>query len=256
MTNRPVRALVTRPAEDAAETAARLRAMGVEPVLAPVTRIETMADPPLDLCGAQAALVTSRNGVRALVGATARRDIPLLAVGDSTAALAREAGFRLVVSAGGASDDLVGLAASILDPASGRLVHAAGEAAGDGLCRALAARGFEAVPAVLYRAVPVPLPVRARELLAEGGVGFALFLSAGAARTFAGLLRAEGAERWCHPMIAFCLSQQVTAAAAALPWHAIRRAARADLPSLLAAVEAALDETRQPDRMKVRHGRA
>ena len=247
----PVRALVTRPSEDAAETAARLAEMGIEPVVAPVTAIEPVARGPLDLNGAQAVLVTSRNGVRALAGAAALRDIPLLAVGDATAALAREAGFRSVASAGGASGDLVRLAASVLDPDSGRLVHAAGEAAGDALCRALAARGFEATQEVLYRALPMPLPDNVRDMLATGGIAFALFLSAGAARAFAGLLREERVERWCVAMTAICLSDRAADAAAALPWRAIRRAARPDLPSLLAAIPTALIEHRQPDGMKV-----
>lgn len=247
----PLRALVTRPAEDAADTAARLEAIGIEPVVAPVTVIERIARGPLDLDGVQALLATSRNGVRALADATAVRDILLLAVGDSTAALARAAGFRSVASAGGASEDLVRLAGSMLDPACGRLIHAAGEAAGNTLCQALAARDFEAAPAVLYRAVPVALPERARNLLASGGIAFAVFLSAGAAFAFAELLREEQAEQWCGRMTAICLSDQVAEAAAALPWRAIRRAARPDLPSLLAAIPMAGDEQRQPDWMKV-----
>ena len=247
----PLRALVTRPAEDAADTAAQLEAMGIEPVVAPVTSIERIARGPLDLDGVQALLVTSRNGVRALADATPVRDIPLLAVGDSTAALAREAGFRSVASADGASDDLVRLSASMLDPAAGRLIHAAGEAAGGTLCQALGAQGFKAEPEVLYRAVPAPLPERVRELLATGCIAFAVFLSAGAAFAFAELLREEQTEEWCGRMTAICLSDQVAEAAAALPWRAIRRAARPDLPSLLAAIPMAGDEQRQPDRMKV-----
>ena len=242
---------MTRPEEDAADTAARLEAMGIEPVVAPVTAIERVARGPLDLDGAQALLVTSRNGVRALADATAARDIPLLAVGDSTAALAREAGFRSVATADGASDELVRLSVSMLDPDGGRLVHAAGEAAGNALCQALAAQGFTAVPEVLYRAVPVALPEPVRELLAAGGIAFALFLSAGAARAFAERLSGERAERWCGRMTAICLSDRVAEAAAALPWRAIRRAARPDLPSLLEAIPMARNEQPQPDRMKV-----
>ncbi len=247
----PLRALVTRPEEDAADTAARLEAMGIEPVVAPVTRIERVARGPLDLDGAQALLVTSRNGVRALADATAVRDIPLLAVGESTAALAREAGFRSVASADGASEDLVRLSVSMLDPASGRLVHAAGEAAGNALCQALAAQGFAAKPEALYRAIPVALPEHVRELLAAGGIAFALFFSAGAARAFAELLSEERAERWCGRMTAICLSDRIAEAAAALPWHGVRHAARPDLPSLLEAIPMARGEHAQPDRMKV-----
>ena len=246
-----LRALVTRPAEDAAETAARLAAMGVEPVVAPATRIVTLARPPLDLDGVQALLATSRNGVRALAGATEARDIPLLAVGDATAALAREAGFRSVASAGGDACDLARLAAAMLDPGSGRLVHAAGEAAGDALCRALADRGFAALPEALYRAVPVPLPDGVRALLAAGGVALALFFSSGAARAFAGLLGRDGSQAWCARIAAICLSARVAEAAAALPWRAVRRAARPDLAALLDAVAAALEDRRQADGMGV-----
>lgn len=247
----PLRALITRPAGDAADTAARLEAMGIEPVVAPVVAIERVARGPLDLRDVQALLVTSRNGVRALADATAVRDIPLLAVGDSTAALAREAGFRSVASAEGASDDLVRLVGSMLDPAAGRLVHAAGEAAGNALCQALAAQGFAAEPEMLYRAVPVSLPEHVRELLAAGGIAFALFFSAGAARAFAELLGEDRAKRWCGRMTAICLSEQVADAAATLSWRAIRRAARPDLPSLLEAIPMARAEQPQPDRIEV-----
>ena len=247
----PLRALVTRPADDAAETAARLEEMGIEAVIAPATRIEHLPRDPLDLDGVQAVLVTSRNAVRALARATESRDIALLAVGDATAAVAGDAGFRSVASAGGDASDLARLAAAMLDPGAGRLVHAAGEAARDGLCRDLAGRGFAAAPEVLYRAVPAPLPDAARELLAARGIALALFFSAGAAGAFADILRRDGAQGWCRQVAAICLSGRVAEAAAALPWRAIRRAIRPDLVSLLAAVGAALQDRRQEDGMVV-----
>ena len=247
----PLRALVTRPAEDAAETAARLAEMGIEPVIAPATRIERLARPPLALDGVQAVLATSRNGVRALAGATEAREIPLLAVGDATAALAREAGFRSVASASGDSGDLARLAARMLDPGGGRLVHAAGAAAGSALCRALACKGFAAAPEILYRSLPAPLPGGARALLATGGIALALFFSAGAARGFAETLTRDGAQARCGRIAAICLSDRVAEAAAALPWRIVRRAARPDLASLLAAIPAALEDRRPADGMGV-----
>jgi len=75
-----VKALVTRPAEDAASLIAALAARGVEPVLEPLAR-----DPlcrgrrarlaPL-LHGVQALLFTSANGVRAFAGAVRTGPIP------------------------------------------------------------------------------------------------------------------------------------------------------------------------------------
>ena len=57
---------------------------------------------------------------------------------------------------------------------------------------------------------------RAR-LLDTGGIAFALFLSAGAARAFAELLREDRAKQWCGRITAVCLSDRVVEAAAALP---------------------------------------
>ena len=61
-----MRVLVTRPAEDAEETAAELVARGHEPVIAPLVDIRFVEGPPLELDSVQAVLATSRNGVRAL----------------------------------------------------------------------------------------------------------------------------------------------------------------------------------------------
>src|SRR5258708_37900290 len=89
-------------------------------------------DAPLPRDGVQALLFTSANGARAGAAATARRDIPVFAVGDATAATARKLGFAEVASAGGAVDDLAALVEGRLDPAHGTLLHAAGSAlAGD-----------------------------------------------------------------------------------------------------------------------------
>ena len=107
------------------------------------------------------------------------------------------------------------------------------------------------MPEALYRAVPVPLPDGVRALLAAGGVALALFFSAGAARAFAGLLGRDGSQAWCARIAAICLSARVAEAAAALPWRAVRRAARPDLAALLDAVAAALEDRRQADGMGV-----
>jgi uroporphyrinogen-III synthase len=78
-----VRALVTRPREDAEKLAAALAARGIEAVLAPLLTIRPLPDSkerlaPL-LPGAQAVLFTSANGVRAFAAAAERRDLPIFA---------------------------------------------------------------------------------------------------------------------------------------------------------------------------------
>ncbi len=104
--------------------------------------------------GAAGLLFTSANGVRAFAAASARRDLPALAVGDATADAARAAGFADVASAGGTVADLALLVRRRLKPEAGALVHsAAQEVAGD-LAGALGRDGYEVRRAILYDAVP------------------------------------------------------------------------------------------------------
>ncbi len=82
--------LVTRPVEDGAEIAARLKDMGHVALLAPLLNPQFEAGPEPDFTGIQAILVTSANGIRALTLRTARRDIPdLLGAGDAANAKLR-----------------------------------------------------------------------------------------------------------------------------------------------------------------------
>src|SRR5271170_4684371 len=103
-----MRALVTRPREEAEALATALSARGVGALIEPMTQIH-FRDARPDLTGVQAVLCTSANGVRALARAAAQRTIPLLAVGDATAAWARTEGFAVVASASGDVADLVRL---------------------------------------------------------------------------------------------------------------------------------------------------
>ena len=89
--------LVTRPEPGASETGRRLHVLGHAPLIAPVLRIAALAPrlPPPE--AVQAVLATSGNALPALAG---HRGCRLLAVGDATAARAREAGFGDILSAG------------------------------------------------------------------------------------------------------------------------------------------------------------
>ena len=106
--------LVTRPEPGAAETAQRLTTLGWEPVLAPAL---TLAPRPFALAGAQALLLTSRAAARALPPAGLPPGLPVLAVGEATAAEARRHGWRDVTAAAGDAAALAALAAERLDAA-------------------------------------------------------------------------------------------------------------------------------------------
>src|SRR4051812_13888324 len=120
-----MRALVTRPIEDAAPLEAALRARGIEPVVAPMMSIWPAGTAPR-LDGIAALLFTSANGVRAFAGLSDRRDLPAFAVGPATAAALSEAGFPRVETASGNVEALATLVAERLDPKAGPLLHVAG----------------------------------------------------------------------------------------------------------------------------------
>ena len=88
-----MRILITRPREDAAALAEKLKARGHDVIVEPMLEIRPVAGAKVDLQGVQAVVFSSANGVRAFALAESRRDLPALCVGDTTAAAAREAGF-------------------------------------------------------------------------------------------------------------------------------------------------------------------
>jgi len=100
---RPV--LVLRPQPGADATAARARAIGLDPIVSPLFQIAPRAwEWP---SGAEALLVTSANAAR-MVGPQPDRTLPVYAVGAATATALREHGFeRLIVGDAGVAELVV-----------------------------------------------------------------------------------------------------------------------------------------------------
>ncbi|MBC8240965.1 MAG: uroporphyrinogen-III synthase, partial [Alphaproteobacteria bacterium] len=92
--------IVTRPREEAEDLARQLQDLGHRVLIEPMLTIQPITDANLDLGEAAALLLTSANGVRALAGGTARRDLVGLAVGEATAAAPRPARVGAVAAAG------------------------------------------------------------------------------------------------------------------------------------------------------------
>src|SRR6202042_3296229 len=123
------------------------------------------------------------------------------AVGDATAAAAREAGFADIASAGGAVEDLAKLVIARLKPKDGALIHAAGSVTAGDLSGMLEAAGFAVRRAVLYEAAPSEaLSPATRDAIARGEIDAALFFSPRNAATFVRL--ATGLDEGCKHMIA------------------------------------------------------
>lgn len=169
-----MRVLVTRAADQARATAARLEAMGHTAVVAPLTRL--VHDHAVDLprAGTAAVVVTSANALAALEGRddlAALRTLPLFAVGRRTAAAARDLGFAKVISADGDRDDLARLICANLSVDAGALLWIAGRDRTPGFAEALAASGFRVVEREVYRSEEVgELPAETIAALARGEI--------------------------------------------------------------------------------------
>jgi uroporphyrinogen-III synthase len=211
-----MRVLVTRPEPDASREAETLAARGHEAVLAPLLTIEFDRDARLQLEGAQALLVTSRNALRALASHPALGEalkLPLLAVGDATAGEAQALGFADVTIGPGTGAKLAKLIVNEFEPERGALVHLSGEAIAFDLKAALEAKGFVVRRFVLYRAIPSgALPARALSLLEAGELDGVILMSPRTAKTFAELAVRHGLVTQANGLVCYCLSEAVAEA--------------------------------------------
>jgi uroporphyrinogen-III synthase len=151
-----VRVLVTRPEPGASRTAAKLRDMGLEPVVLPLSETRPLAVSlqavPAD---AGAVAVTSANALRhappELIEALAA--LPCHAVGKRTAEAARAAGFTWVVEGSG---DALGLADRIAEELAGRvLVYPCGHERFPGFEERLVTAGVQVRPIETYDTIAV-----------------------------------------------------------------------------------------------------
>jgi uroporphyrinogen-III synthase len=181
---------ITRAQPGADATAERVRALGHEPLIAPLLTVRHLDAVDVDLSGVAALAFTSANGVRAFAEKSGERGLRVFAVGAATAQAAREAGFRAVLSADG---DVAALAEGIAARRSelmGEVLHAgAAELAGD-LIGALAARDVAARRLTLYETALATIPAAQAKTLLRADV--VLLHSPRAATALAKLLRGRG----------------------------------------------------------------
>jgi len=205
----PMKMLVTRPEPDAQSTMARLDALGIEAVVAPVMVRQTLdaSLPPSN--GFTAMVLTSANAVRALADRNALeqyRHLPVFAVGDRTAREATEAGFERVSSAAGAFQDLVN--AMTIARMRGPIFYPTGKHQSADLAKALAPLGVMVATAKVYDMVAIDaLPEPVLAALGEG-IGAVLAYSRRSAEIFAALAADMPRDRRSS-LAMLCLSEAV-----------------------------------------------
>lgn len=230
-----MRVLVTRPLEDGREIARLLAKRGHQALLSPLLE-PRFKDTPLPedmLDGVQAVLATSANGIRALIRGTARRDLPIFAVGPQTADEARGAGFTDVRSADGDAKALAE-ATRRWAPAHAPLLHVCSEDAPGTLSDLLGQNGFMVRRCALYAIQPATgLPPETIAALRDGTLDAVMFFSPRTARIFGQLAKTLPTDR----LTALCISQASADALAPVRFAQIKVAARPNQEAMLALVE-------------------
>jgi uroporphyrinogen-III synthase len=246
-----LRALITRPEEDAVPLAHALSQSGIAVAVEPLLAIRPIPDAAIDLDGVQAVLFTSANGARVFAQLAGERNLPgwhnlrAFTVGAASAAAAETAGFSRVESAGGDVAALAQLVVARLDPKAGALFHGAGSAVAGDLQGSLAAAGFEVRRSMIYEARPADrLSDGTIAALAERSIDLILLFSPRTAATFQSLVRAagDGAVAGCGHAAALCLSPAVAGAVGDLSWRSVKTADRPDMPAMLELVAQYLEE--------------
>ena len=236
--------LVTRPQPDNERTGASLRARGFDVLLAPMLRFEPV---PLQDAGAgyAAVIVTSANALRAVEAQLAGSGLlalPVFAVGDRTAAAAREAGFRTVVSAGGDGGDLRDLVQAKAKELGARpLLYLAGADLSHDLAGELSEHGFTIVTQTTYRmAAYSELPTDVLDAIADNQVEAVLHYSGRSAKAFVEAVRAAGVEISALALPQCCISATVAAILRDAGATRVTVASSPDENSLFQAVDRAL----------------
>lgn len=238
--------LVTRPEPDAQATMARLDALGIAAIAAPLMLRQTLDTslPPPE--GFTAMVLTSANAIRSLAdrGVLEQyRHLPVFAVGDHTAREANEAGFARVSSAAGAFQDLVN--AMTIARVPGPIFYPTGKHQSADLAKALAPLGVMVATAKLYDMVAAEaLPAG---VLAQLGheIGAVLAYSRRSAEIFAKL--AAGMPRQDRSRLAMlCLSEAVAEPLLEARFSRISLADRPDEDGMMALALAVAREQTGP----------
>jgi uroporphyrinogen-III synthase len=238
-----MRLLITRPEEDGSRLAAHVRALGWEPVLLPLLKIEYTDAPALPLDGAQALIATSRNGLRALArnaSFEAAKRLPIYCVGEGTAALAEEFGFNERHVGEGTGRELVPLIARTAKPDTGALLYLTGEHIAFDLASVLAALRFTVRRFILYHAVENPDTGQLLGAYLRRGLHGAVLMSPRTAEIFANLLTTDllttNGQAAIRDLTCYCYSTAVAKPLEAFKGLRLKIAARpveSDLLSLI-----------------------
>jgi len=216
--------LVTRPKLEAKPTAHALEMKGHHAVFAPMLLISQVSFEIPDT--ERSLIVTSKNSVRFGLANIKNKGRPVFAVGEQTAAAAREFGFTNVTVGPGTARELLPILQECGDTQKRAYSHLCGNEVAYDICGALKQDGIDATTTTTYQTIPnnhfSPSVVEAFEL---GEIDGVLFYSARTATIFEETIAELGQHKWLREMVAYCLSSR-TADQLLGPWRSVEIAAQ------------------------------
>ncbi|HWK64533.1 MAG TPA: uroporphyrinogen-III synthase [Rhizobiaceae bacterium] len=236
--------LVTRPQPGAAETADRLRGLGYEPIVLPLTEISALPIAQIPSpAGIDAVAVTSANALRhaprELIAAF--QDKTCFAVGGATATAAREAGFTAVTAGPGDAAGLVPIMLGALR-AGAHVLHLCGRVRVGGLEQGLRAGRIAITELEIYDAPAIAYaPETILSAIRDGAPDAALVHSARAASRLAELAALPRIAPLFARTLFFCLSPRIGGALSGISQERIFSASAPEEAELLALLRRRLE---------------
>ena len=251
-----MRFLITRPQADAERLAEQLRALGHEALISPLMKVvcrQTQAeggagepDAPDAPDMIDGTIITSRNALFCLQqagtlagGRSAIAALPLFAVGEASAALALELGFRQVLQGPGNAEQLLETIREYFSSRAPqeqplRLYHPGGVKKAFDMQPGLAQMNIGLVRRLVYETPEADsFTPQARAALLAGDLRGVILLSPRSARIFQSLLEKDAAFKRAPPITALCLSQKVADSLEASGGFVKKVSAQPNMPAML-----------------------
>lgn len=202
--------IITRPFEDATDTAKLLAKNNIDSFIQPAISIENISGAKAELLGAINAadgiIITSKNALRMLNTFDIPRSTPIISIGEATTSFASRIGFKNTNYAG---ENITSLQEYIKATNSGKtFIYASGEIITTELSHENCAAYIKRI--IVYKTIPtLKLPDNFKNNLKNGKFSGIIFLSNHTAQIFCNLLVEEGLSNHITSLTAFCLSENI-----------------------------------------------
>jgi uroporphyrinogen-III synthase len=201
--------LVTRPRIQSELLAKQLQQKGFNAIIEPLFETQTQkTNIPLK---PQALLITSMNAVNSLLNCNIDKQVKILAVGQKTAHILNQGGFKNVSFASGSSSSLRDLALDVLSPEEGVVVYLAGSIVTLDLSEELTKSGFNSQRITSYTISESKiLSKNTISKIKNRHIDKVLIYSKNTASIFHKLLDKHNLLEYCQSMKLLCFSDRIS----------------------------------------------